>query len=318
MKKKSWIKLLIGILSVLVIIDIVASFYFYNLAIERNTKDFLQGNADLEVSAEAMEVFTEGDWKAWEEKQDFQRWEMTSFDGLQLNAYFLPAKEPTNKTVILAHGYLGSGLDMGLYGQYYYQELGYNIVMPDARGQGESEGDYIGFGWHDRLDYVKWIDLVKEKLGDDSEIVLHGVSMGAATVLMTSGEDLPDNVKAIVSDSSYTSVEDLFAYQMKRMYHLPEFPFLPSTSLVTNMRAGYTFGESSALKQVKKTDIPILYYHGNADTFVPTEMAHELYENTASPAEIMTIDDAGHGEGFVVAKDAYVKKLNSFLNKYVE
>ncbi|MFZ3577379.1 alpha/beta hydrolase [Virgibacillus sp. DJP39] len=315
---KRWLKLLIGILSILVIIDIIASFYFYNLAIERNTKDFLQGNADLEVSAEAMEVFTEGDWHDWVDQQDFKRWEITSFDDLKLNAYFLPAKEPTNKTVILAHGYLGKGLDMGLYGQYYYEKLGYNVLMPDARGHGRSEGDYIGFGWHDRLDYVQWVDLAVEKLGNDSEIVLHGVSMGAATVLMTSGQDIPDNVKAIVADSAYTSVEDLFAYQMKRMYHLPKFPFLTSTSIVTDIKAGYDFKEASALKEVKKTDIPVLYYHGNADTFVPTEMAHELYDNTASKTEIMIIKNAGHGEGFVVEKDVYVNKLNQFLSKYVK
>ncbi|WP_404451595.1 alpha/beta hydrolase [Virgibacillus necropolis] len=318
MKKKKGLKLVIGILSILLIIDIVASFYFYNLAIERNTKDFLQGNDDLEVSAEAMEVFTEGDWRTWVDKQEFERWEMTSFDNLQLNGYFLPAKEPTNKTVILAHGYLGNGLDMGLYGKYYYEKLGYNILMPDARGHGQSEGDYIGFGWHDRLDYVKWVNLVMEKLGEDSKVVLHGVSMGAATVLMSSGEDLPDNVEAIIADSAYTSVEDLFAYQMNRMYHLPKFPFLTSTSVVTEMKAGYSFEEASALKQVQKTDIPILYYHGSADTFVPTEMVHELYENTASPAEIMTIENAGHGEGFVVEKEAYVKKLNDFLDRYVK
>lgn len=318
MKKKRGLKLLIGILSILVIIDIAASFYFYNLAIERNTKDFLQGNDDLEVSAEAMKVFTEGDWRTWVDKQDFEQWKLNSYDDLELNAYFLPAKEPTTKTVILAHGYLGSGLDMGLYGQHYYENLGYNILMPDARGHGESEGDYIGFGWHDRLDYMKWIDLVIEKFGADSEIVLHGVSMGAATVLMASGEDLPDNVEAIVSDSAYTSVEDLLAYQMKRMYHLPKFPFLTTTSLVTDMKAGYDFEEASALKQVKQTDIPILYYHGNADTFVPTKMVHKLYENTDSPTEIMTIDNAGHGEGFVVEKKAYVEKLNGFLGKYLK
>lgn len=317
MKKKRGLKLLIGILSVLVIINIIASFYFYNLAIERNTKDFLKGNTDLEVSAEAMEVFTQGDWRTWVDKQDFERWEVTSFDDLQLNGYFLPAKEQTNKTVILAHGYLGKGLDMGLYGQYYHKE-GYNLLMPDARGHGDSAGDYIGFGWHDRLDYVKWIDLVLEKIGDDSEIVLHGVSMGAATVLMASGEDLPPNVEAIVADSAYTSVEDLLAYQMNRMYHLPKFPFLTTTSFVTDMKAGYSFDEASALEQVKRTDIPVLYFHGKADTFVPTDMAHELYENTASPAEIMTIDNAGHGEGFVVEKDAYVEKLTGFIDKYIE
>ena len=195
-KRKLWWKLGIGFIAILVIIDIIAGFFFYNLAIERNVKDFLVGNADLEVSAEAMDVFIDGDWRQWSAKQDFEQWEMESYDGLKLQGYFLEAKEPTNKTVVLAHGYLGRANDMALYGQYYYEELGYNMFTADLRGHGQSEGDYIGFGWHDRLDYVDWINRVIEEIGPDSEIVLHGVSMGAATVLMTSGEELPSNVKA--------------------------------------------------------------------------------------------------------------------------
>src|SRR5690606_382844 len=121
------------------------------------------------------------------------------------------------------------------YGQYYYEDLGFNIFYADSRGHGNSEGDYIGFGWHDRLDYVDWIQKIIEEKGKDTEIVLHGLSMGAATVLMTSGEALPENVKAVIADSPYTSVQDLFAYQMKRMYHLPSFPVLHTTSLVTKL-----------------------------------------------------------------------------------
>lgn len=318
LKRKKVFKILIGIISILLIIDIVASFYFYNLAIDRNQKDFLQGNEDLEVSAEAMEVFLDGDWKSWVANQNFETVEMTSYDDLKLKGYFLKAKKPTNKTVILAHGYLGRAQDMGLYGQYYYEELSYNIFMADARGHGESEGDYIGFGWQDRLDYVDWIDLLKEKLGNDSEFVLHGVSMGAATVLMVSGEKLPDNVKAIIADSPYTSVQALFAYQMKRMYNIPSFPVLNTTSIVTKARAGYGLKEASALKQVKKAEVPILYIHGEADTFVPTKMAYKLYENTKSDAEIMTVEGAGHGESFVIAKERYKEKMKEFLRKYVE
>ncbi|PAV29787.1 alpha/beta hydrolase [Virgibacillus profundi] len=316
-KKKRWLKIGIGLLSVLLIIDIVASFYFYNLAIERNVKDFLVDNSDLEVSAEAMDVFIDGDWREWVDNQDFEQWELESYDGLKLQGYFLEAKEPTDKTVVLAHGYLGRARDMGLYGQYYYEELGYNIFTADLRGHGESEGDYIGFGWHDRLDYIDWIDMVLEEVGTDSEIVLHGVSMGAATVLMASGEELPDNVKAIVADSPYTSVYDMFDYQMGRMFNLPAFPILPSTSVVTNMRAGYSLSEASALDQVKKAEVPILYIHGNADTFVPTKMTEKLYENTKSEAEMITFDNAGHGEAFVTQEDKYVDKLNKFLDKYL-
>ncbi|MTW86984.1 alpha/beta fold hydrolase [Virgibacillus dakarensis] len=318
MEQKKGLKIVIGLIIILLIINIAASFYFYNLAIDRNQKDFLQGNSDLEVSAEAMEVFMDGDWRTWVDNQKFEELEMNSFDGLTLKGYFLPAKKPTNKTVILAHGYLGKGKDMGLYAQYYYQELGYNVLMPDARGHGQSEGDYIGFGWHDRLDYVDWIGLLIDKLGPDTEIVLHGVSMGAATVLMTSGEELPNNVKAIVSDSAYTSVKEMFAYQMKRMFHIPTFPVLPTTSLVTDMKADYSLSEASALDQVKKAEVPMLYFHGNADLFVPTEMSKELYKNTKSDAEIMIVDGAGHGESFVVDRERYEDKLSAFLRKYVK
>lgn len=318
MEQKKGLKIVIGLIIILLIINIAASFYFYNLAIDRNQKDFLQGNSDLEVSAEAMEVFMDGDWRTWVDNQKFEELEMNSFDGLTLKGYFLPVKKPTNKTVILAHGYLGKGKDMGLYAQYYYQELGYNVLMPDARGHGQSEGDYIGFGWHDRLDYVDWIGLLIDKLGPDTEIVLHGVSMGAATVLMTSGEELPNNVKAIVSDSAYTSVKEMFAYQMKRMFHIPTFPVLPTTSLVTDMKADYSLSEASALDQVKKAEVPILYFHGNADSFVPMEMSKELYENTKSNAELMIVDGAGHGESFVVDRERYENKLSAFLRKYVK
>ncbi len=319
MKKKRIIGIGIGILSILLVIDIIASYYFYNLAIERNVKDFLQGNSDLEVSAEAMDVFIEGDWREWVDNQDFEHWEMTSYDGLELKGYYLPAKEPTNKTVVLAHGYLGNARDMGLYGQYYYEELGYNVFTADMRGHGNSGGDYIGFGWHDRLDYLDWMDKIIEKTGDDTEIVMHGVSMGAATVLMASGEkDLQPNVKAVIADSPYTSVYDMFDYQLGRMFHLPAFPVLPSTSVVTKMKAGYSLSEASALDQVKKAEVPILYIHGNADTFVPTKMTEELLENTKSEAEMITFDGAGHGEAFVTQEDRYVSKLNEFLEKHIK
>jgi hypothetical protein len=317
-KKKRWIKIGITLLSILLIIDIIASFYFYNLAIERNVKDFLVDNSDLEVSAEAMDVFIDGGWREWADDQDFEQWELVSYDDLKLQGYYLEAEEPTNKTVVFAHGYLGRARDMALYGQYYYEELGYNIFTADMRGHGESEGDYIGFGWHDRLDYLDWIDIVLENQDDDAEIVLHGLSMGAAAMLMVSGEDLPANVKAVIADSPYASVYDLFDYQLDRMFHLPSFPILPSTSLVTQLRAGYSLTEASAMEQVKKAEVPILYIHGKEDSFVPTAMAEELYENTKSEAEIHLFDNASHGEAFVTQEDRYTEKLKAFLEKYMD
>ncbi|SER11156.1 alpha/beta hydrolase [Piscibacillus halophilus] len=223
MLKKKWVKVGIVFLAILLIIDVLGSFYFYDLAIKREKKDFLQENDDLVVSREAMDVFVSGGWHEWVDNQEFEYWEIQSFDDLRLQGYYLEAEEPTNKTVVFAHGYLGRARDMGIFGEYYYKELGYNILSVDLRGHGQSQGDYIGFGWHSRLDMVDWINRLLEKQGEDTEIILHGISMGAATVLMTSGEELPKNVKAIVADSPYTSVYDLFDYQMGRMFKLPSF-----------------------------------------------------------------------------------------------
>src|SRR5699024_3887502 len=147
LKKKKWLKIILGIISILLIINIVAGLYFYNLVIERNVKDFLVGNADLEVTADAMDGFLDGDWLELVAEQDYEERELTSDDGLKLQGSLLEAEEPTNKTVVLVHGYLGRGTDMGLYAEYYYETLGYNVFFADMRGHGESEGDYIGFGW---------------------------------------------------------------------------------------------------------------------------------------------------------------------------
>ncbi|SES12986.1 hypothetical protein SAMN04487944_11959 [Gracilibacillus ureilyticus] len=317
MKKRIKI-MIISVLSVLLVTDIFAGNFFYNLAIKREQKDFLQGNQDLTVSAAAMDVFLQGGWRQWVAQQDFDEWDLKSFDGLNLKGYYLEAKEPTNKTVMLAHGYLGKAKDMGLYGQYYYEKLGYNIFIADARGHGKSEGDYIGFGWHDRLDWIDWTEKVIEKTGLETQVLWHGLSMGAATVLMASGEKHPENVELVISDSAYTNVHDLFKYQMDRMYHLPAFPILPTSSLITNLRADYTLVEASALNQVKKAHIPIIYFHGNNDSFVPTEMAHELYKNTPTDKELVLFDNAGHGEAYAIQEGKYQAELTNFISKYMK
>lgn len=295
-----------------------ASVYFYKLAIERGPKDFLQGNEDLEVSSETLNYFLEGDWIDWREKQEFETLEIQSFDGLPLQGYYLQAKEPSRSFVVFAHGYLGRASDMTLFGKYYYEKLGFHLFTPDLRGHGESGGNYIGFGWHDRLDLIQWIDELIARHGEGIEIILHGLSMGASAVLMASGEELPPQVKAIVADSPYTSVYDLFAYHLKRMFHLPDQPILPMTSLVTKQKANYTLKEASALEQVKKAKLPILYIHGEADTFVPTEMSEVLYEATASETYRVTFPHSNHGEAVVLHREEFFEALTDFIDRYTE
>ncbi len=318
MNRKSIIKWLIGLVIVTLTINSLVGVFFYNLVIKRGPKEFLQNNADLDVEPEILGEFLNGDWVEWTKDQEFETLQMKSYDNLNLQGYYLPAKEKSEKLVVFAHGYLGEAKDMGFFGQYYHEELDFNFFTPDFRGHGESEGDYYGFGWHDRLDIMDWLDLLIEKEGEDVEIVLHGLSMGASAILMASGEQLPEQVKFIVADSPYTSVYDMFAYQMKRMYKLPDKPILPTLSIVTKLRADYSLTEASTIEQVKKATLPILYIHGKEDTFVPTHMALKLSDQTASDYEVLTIEGAGHGESYIIEQKAYQDKLNEYIEQYLD
>ncbi len=331
-------KVFLKILSVLILIvlvtDIAASFYFYHISIARTSKDFLANDSALinEITAENISVSTadvpanaklystiqedavETDWFS---KQPYEEVSITSEDGLKLAGYYLGATVPTDKTAILAHGYSSQGTYMGSYAKIYY-DMGYNVLLPDDRGHGNSEGNFIGFGWADRKDYLKWIDFIINKVGRESQIVLHGVSMGGATVLMTGGELLPAAVKAIVSDCSYTSVQAELEYQLKRLYNIPAFPILDSTSLLSKIRAGYSFKEASALEQVKKSKTPTLFIHGDADKFVPFGMVYELYEACTSEKDIYIVPGAGHGTSFDTDTAGYRNKVTEFVGKYVK
>ena len=210
---------------------------------------------------------------------------------------------------------MGQATDMPQYAKIYH-DLGYNVLMPDARGHGKSEGDYIGFGWDERKDYLQWINRIIKK-DPQSEIVLHGVSMGAATVMMTSGEKLPDNVKAFVEDCGYSSVKGELGYQLKEMFNLPAFPLIPVTSLVTKVRAGYFFGEADTIKQLKKNTRPMLFIHGDKDDFVPYFMLDEVYKATKGPKEQYVVHGAKHAEALSSNPSMYQKKVTEFIQKYV-
>jgi hypothetical protein len=310
---------ILAIVVLLLFIITIGSLYFYRLAIARTTKEFMNGNPDLQPSElpEAANVFL-NEAREWWESQNFEYWEMDSDNGIHLHAYYLAARKYSDKTAIIAHGYTGNAMEMSSFAKLYYERLGYNVLLPDGRAHGRSGGNTIGFGWPERKDYQKWIQRAIEVNGVDTQIVLHGVSMGGATVMMTSGESLPVNVKAIVEDCGYTSVKDELSFQLKRMYHLPTFPILHVTSLLTKLRAGYFFSEASALKQVRKSQTPTLFIHGDNDTFVPTEMVHMVYENSPVEKELYIVPGAGHAEAYRVNPEKYESVVSHFIGRFVK
>ncbi|MBO0462828.1 alpha/beta hydrolase [Enterococcus sp. DIV1298c] len=309
---KLWIKILIGAALLVTVVLVFAGNYFYNYAVVPSEKDFLEG--DTPGTTKTNEESAAQSWFANPENR--KEWHQTSADGLELSAIYLPASD-SHKTAIVAHGYMGDAETMANYAKMFH-DLGYNVLVPDARGHGKSEGDYIGFGWHERKDYVKWIDQVIETNGQSEEIVLYGISMGAATVMMTSGETLPANVKAIIEDCGYSSVNEELSYQLNELFGLPPFPLIQVTSLMTKIRAGYFFGEADSIKQLEKNKLPMLFIHGDADTFVPYEMLDKVYQATNGPKEKYVVPGAEHAKAYSVDPEKYQQTVSSFLEKYVK
>lgn len=253
----------------------------------------------------------------WLNEQHFEELEMKSQDGLTLKAKLLKAdNENSDKVLIAVHGYRSYNMREYAYYLKFYHDLGFHILLPNNRAHGDSEGTYIGFGWLDRLDVIQWIDVIKDYFHKDLQIVLHGISMGSATVLMASGEELPSDVKCIISDCGFTSVLDEFRYELKQA-HIPAALILPSATLLSKKRVGYSFKEASTINQVKKSHTPTLFIHGDQDDFVPTYMAYDLYSACSAPKDLLIVEGAKHAESYLVNQDLCEKTIVEFMSQYV-
>jgi len=312
-----------SVIVLLVIAYILVGNYFYNYALNVDReKEFMEGNPHLEESKAVLASIAaeaESEDERFKKEVEPSQLNMVSSDKhrLNLNAFIYKNEPSEHKWVIVVHGYNSKAKHMTRYVRNFY-EKGFHVLAPDLRGHGESEGNYIGMGWDDRKDMLLWIDQILE-IDPDAEIVLFGVSMGGATVMMTAGEEtLPENVKVIVEDCGYSSVSDVFVYQLDDLFGLPEFPVIPAANTLTNIRAGYDLYEASAVDQVAKSETPILFIHGDADTFVPYEMVNEVYEAANVEKQKLIIPEAGHGDAEKVDPVTYWNTVWGFVGKYIQ
>ncbi len=284
--------------------------YFYR-------RTMIRTNAKPERSAKMSGI----DWsqyyprmhenRDWLLQQPHEEVGILSHDGLKLHGTYFPG--PGNKVVICFHGYTSNGMSEYPSLARCFMSRGFGALIIDQRSHGQSEGKYIGFGCMDRLDALEWIRWTVDKVGQDAQIILHGGSMGGATVCMVSGLDLPPQVKGIISDSAFTSPKYVFTHVLHSMYHLPATPMIPLADKVNKRLAGYGLDDCNAAREVRKAKVPMLFIHGSKDTFVPPYMCDELYENCAAPKTKLIVEGAGHVESYYKNTQEYEEALDKFI-----
>jgi len=242
--------------------------------------------------------------------------ELDSVDGLTLHGWMLyAAPGNSHKWAVCVHGYGEDARSVGYIARVWV-EKGWNVLLPDLRGHGKSEGSYVGYGWDDRLDMVAWCSLIIRR-DPNAEIILHGVSMGGGVVLITSGGPLPKNVKAVVSDCAYSSALDAIGYTYRKRGNTKLGPVplrLAALRVAAKRRAGYDLADASALKAVKRSVTPTIFIHGTADTVVPPTAMAQLYEQARCPKEFLWVPGAKHLKCSLVAPDLYWNKVEEFVN----
>lgn len=327
MHKKKWLKRII-IIGLLLLISLY--FVICNILVDVALvpEKMEQTEAFGEITEQSVEALVHTDdiqqnhgkaleeTNAWLEQADTEKLSVTTEDGYQLIGRVFFQKRESHKWVLLLHGYTGWKEELYPIGCQYAKQ-GYQVLSPDLRCSGESEGDFIGMGWTDRQDNLLWLDYILGR-DPDAKIVIHGQSMGGACALMMTGEALPEQVRAVVSDCAYTDVYSIFQKQLKEWFHLPGFTIIDGANLVLRLRGGYNIREASALEAVKKSELPILFIHGDQDAFVPLEMAEELYEAADCEKELLVVEGAGHAQSQDKDPESYYGTVFSFLNTYVE
>lgn len=304
---------MIIVLFLLVCIFIITGFitgnFLFNLALNPKSSKAVIFNNEFDEEKE-FRIIENNKWL----KENAKEVNLQS-KKINLHAYETKNKKESKIWVIAVHGYTDSASFM-VDSAKRFLSYGYNVLMPDLRAHGKSGGKYIGMGWLDRIDLISWIDYLIATYGN-IKIILYGISMGAATVMMVSGEKLPSNVRMVIEDCGYTSVWDEFAHELKYLFHIPKFPALYNANLITKLKAGYSLKKASSTKQIKKSKLPTLFIHGDKDNFVPFYMLDELYKAANCKKEKLIIKDAGHAEAQWINPEQYWRTVRKFIKRYI-
>lgn len=288
--------------------------YIFNLCLRGGDKTSLVGCAGLAVEESVVEREEEKnapELKKWLDGVRYANCYIHGYRDTDLYGQVFLQQQFTDNWVLVVHGYGGSGSLME-YAVKEFHDRGFNVVVPDLRCHGKSKGEYIGMGWLDRMDIIEWCNkIIKGNV--NAKIVLYGVSMGAASVLMAAGENIPKNIVCAVSDCSFDSVAGIVSRQIHRILKMPAAPVVMCLDLMCSKKAGYHLAGASVVKKVKKIRVPVLFIHGDKDELVPVTMVYKLYNNAVCKKDLLIIHGAGHGVSAMVEKNVYWSRVFDFV-----
>lgn len=325
-RKKTILIIILSVIAALVVIDIIGANILINALLVPSFMKKLDDyervtQQSLDEQVHTDDIMSNRELLAQEAKEFVETHEKyfltaTSTDGYELVAEEFLQDDDSHLYVLLIHGYMAKKEDMEVFAPAYY-EKGYNILIPDLRCQGESDGDFIGMGYTDSKDCLLWLDEILTR-DPDAEIAIHGQSMGAATTLQLSvKKELPENVFACVSDCSFISAKHMAAEKIWAWFHIPPHPLLETAELFLLLRGGYPLSDAAPLKYMPEAFLPTLFIHGTDDKFVSVDQGYSLYEaSTAPDKELMIVEGAGHAQSLEKDPAAYFEKVFSYLDRH--
>ncbi len=296
----------------MIVFYLIIGEFFYKMSVKRKA---IVGDIVLDyINKNAKKYKIDRKW--W----DGQTVEKLNIDNgkEKLVGFLVKSEKPSNKFAILVHGYYVSHKDMNAQADIFLKN-DFNVFAPDLRSHGESSGKIISMGYYDKDDVILWIKKLIEIYGKNIEIVLYGISMGGATVCMASGEDLPKNVKCVISDCAYDNAYEQFRYILKEKIKLSDFVILDMASRFIKIKGKYDLKKIDPKSAVEKSKLPILFIHGTTDEFVPSYMVKKLYNaSNKKKCEIYLVENAGHGESLAKDVEQYENKMMTFTKKHLK
>lgn len=302
-----------GILAGLVLLTLLTAYICYRMAFYAANSPIPQTDEIDVPEGQIYEAYREPmeKWAREVRAMPCREYTITSFDALTLHGRFYEYA-PGAPIELMFHGYRGNAerdLPGGVQRCFQVER---SAFLVDQRCSGKSGGHVISFGVNEHKDCLAWVDFLVKEFGPDVRIVLTGISMGAATVLMAAGKPLPPQVIGVLADCGYSSAKEIIKVVIRQM-HLPADLMYPFVKLGARVFGHFDLEECSPVEAMKNCKVPVIFFHGESDDFVPCDMSRINYEACTSRKMLVTIPGAGHGLSYAVDPQTYLQKLRQFF-----